>query len=166
MTRKENTRVIYPGTFDPITNGHTSIIERASAIFGEVRVAIAGNPSKKTMFTLAERETFARVVTEHLENTSVSSFSGLLVDFAKQIDINILVRGLRTTADFEYENSLADVYRKIVPSMESVFLTPTNEKYRYLSSTIVREIAIHGGDTTPFVHTFVANALDRKRDQI
>lgn len=154
MTKK----VIYPGTFDPITNGHLDIIERAAKMFDEVLIGVAASPSKKTMFSLPERVELIEQATSHINNTSVAGFSGLLVDFAKEQDANILIRGLRTTVDFEYEFGLTSMYRKLLPGIESVFLTPS-EEYAFLSSTIVREVAIHGGDISGFVPITVNTAI-------
>ncbi|MCE0493742.1 pantetheine-phosphate adenylyltransferase [Vibrio salinus] len=162
MNQKPYSRVIYPGTFDPMTNGHIDIVERAAAMFDEVIIAVAASPSKNTMFTLAERVFFAGEVTQHLPNVSVRGFSGLLVDFAKEVEANILIRGLRTTMDFEYEFGLTAMYRKLMPHLESVFLTPAGE-FAFLSSTIVREVAIHGGDVSSFVPAIIADALVKKK---
>ncbi|MEH0667528.1 pantetheine-phosphate adenylyltransferase [Vibrio scophthalmi] len=151
-------KVIYPGTFDPITNGHLDIIQRAADMFDEVIIAVAASPSKNTLFTLDERVLFVQAVTQGLSNVSVKGFTGLMVDFAKQEQANILIRGLRTTVDFEYEFGLTNMYRRLMPGLESVFLTPA-EEYAFLSSTIVREVAIHGGDVTNFVPAVVAKAL-------
>ena len=161
MSPKRLSRVIYPGTFDPITNGHLDLIERAADMFDEVIIAVAASPSKNTMFTLGERVQFAQQVTKHLDNVSSKGFSGLLVDFAKQEQANVLIRGLRTTVDFEYEFGLTNMYRRLMPGLESVFLTPA-EEHAFISSTIVREVAIHGGDVTNFVPHVVAKALKNK----
>lgn len=161
MSKKRLSRVIYPGTFDPITNGHLDLIERAADMFDEVIIAVAASPSKNTMFTLEERVAFAQQVTQHLDNVSSKGFSGLMVDFAKQENANVLIRGLRTTVDFEYEFGLTNMYRRLMPGLESVFLTPA-EEHAFISSTIVREVAIHGGDVTNFVPQAVAKALKEK----
>jgi len=161
VSQKRLSRVIYPGTFDPITNGHLDLIERASDMFDEVIIAVAASPSKNTMFTLDERVEFAQQVTRHLDNVTSKGFSGLMVDFAKQEQANVLIRGLRTTVDFEYEFGLTNMYRRLMPGLESVFLTPA-EEHAFISSTIVREVAIHGGDVTEFVPEIVANALKGK----
>ncbi|WP_159739423.1 pantetheine-phosphate adenylyltransferase [Vibrio atypicus] len=153
--------VIYPGTFDPITNGHVDIIQRASKMFNQVIVAVAESPRKNTLFTLDERIDMVREVFKSQPNIVVKGFSGLLVDFAKAENANILIRGLRTTIDFEYELGLSTMYQKLMPEIESLFLPP-NEKYAFLSSTIVREVALHGGDVTEFVHSYVANRLINK----
>lgn len=155
------TRVIYPGTFDPITNGHLDLILRAAKLFDHVTIGVAASPSKQTMFTLDERVQLIEEVVATHGNISVVGFSGLLVDFAKQENANLLIRGLRTTVDFEYEFGLTNMYRKLLPTLESVFLTPS-EEYAFLSSTIVREVAIHGGDISQFVPANVANALQTK----
>ncbi|MGL6315365.1 pantetheine-phosphate adenylyltransferase [Vibrio sp. WXL103] len=154
-------KVIYPGTFDPITNGHLDIIRRAADMFDEIVIGVAESPSKKTLFSLEERVELVRAATAELENVSTAGFSGLLVDFAKAQQANILIRGLRTTVDFEYEFGLTSMYRKLVPDMESVFLTPADE-YAFLSSTIVREVAIHGGDVAQFVPDCVNHAMAEK----
>lgn len=161
MSQKRLSRVIYPGTFDPITNGHLDLIERAADMFDEVIIAVAASPSKNTMFTLDERVHFAQEVTKHLDNVTSKGFSGLMVDFAKQEQANVLIRGLRTTVDFEYEFGLTNMYRRLMPGLESVFLTPA-EEHAFISSTIVREVAIHGGDVTNFVPPVVAEALKEK----
>ncbi|AUJ33910.1 pantetheine-phosphate adenylyltransferase [Vibrio vulnificus] len=162
MSKKALSRVVYPGTFDPITNGHLDLIERAAKMFDEVIIAVAASPSKNTMFTLEERVDFARQVTRHLDNVTAQGFSGLMVDFARTVDANVLIRGLRTTVDFEYEFGLTNMYRRLLPGLESVFLTPS-EEHAFISSTIVREVAIHGGDVTQFVPTVVAEALHQKK---
>ncbi|MCD1227484.1 pantetheine-phosphate adenylyltransferase [Vibrio cholerae] len=162
MSQKRLSRVIYPGTFDPITNGHLDLIERAAQMFDEVIIAVAASPSKNTLFTLEERVEFAHHVTSHLDNVSAKGFSGLLVDFAKAEKANVLIRGLRTTVDFEYEFGLTNMYRRLMPGLESVFLTPA-EEHAFISSTLVREVAIHGGNVDEFVPTIVANALHQKK---
>ncbi len=162
VSQKRISRVLYPGTFDPITNGHLDLIERAASMFDEVIIAVAASPSKQTMFTLDERVAFAREVTKHLDNVTAKGFSGLLVDFAKQEEANVLIRGLRTTVDFEYEFGLTNMYRRLMPGLESVFLTPA-EEHAFISSTIVREVAIHGGNVDQFVPEIVASALHTKK---
>jgi pantetheine-phosphate adenylyltransferase len=154
--------VIYPGTFDPITNGHLDLIERASTMFDEVIIAIAASPSKNTMFTLDERVQFTREVTKHLDNVTAKGFSGLLVNFAEDEKANVLIRGLRTTVDFEYEFGLTNMYRRLLPGLESVFLTPA-EEHAFISSTLVREVAIHGGDVSQFVPPLIEQALQTKK---
>lgn len=161
MSEKNRTRVIYPGTFDPVTNGHLDIIQRAAVMFDEIIIGVAASPSKKTLFTLDERVELLKKSTTHLNNVSTAGFSGLLVDFASSHQANTLIRGLRTTVDFEYEFSLTSMYRKLMPGLESVFLTPS-EEFAFLSSTIVREVAIHGGDISDFVPEVVSNAIKDK----
>ncbi|MBV7316128.1 pantetheine-phosphate adenylyltransferase [Shewanella sp. NIFS-20-20] len=156
-----HTRAIYPGTFDPITNGHTDLIERASRLFNTVVIAIAASPSKQPLFTLAERVALVENVTAHLSNVEVVGFSGLLVDFAKTQQAGVLVRGLRAVSDFEYEFQLANMNRRLSPGLESVFLTPA-EKNSFISSTLVKEVALHGGDVSQFVHPEVDTALHAK----
>ncbi|MCG9555679.1 pantetheine-phosphate adenylyltransferase [Vibrio sp. Isolate32] len=153
--------VIYPGTFDPITNGHLDLIERATKMFDEIIIAVAASPSKNTLFTLEERVNLVTDVTADMPSVTVKGFSGLMVDFAKQEQANILIRGLRTTVDFEYEFGLTNMYRRLLPGLESVFLTPS-EEYAFLSSTIVREVAIHGGEISQFVPQKVADEIKLK----
>ncbi len=162
MSSKNISRVIYPGTFDPITNGHLDLIERAASMFDEVIIAVAASPSKNTLFTLNERVQFSQQVTGHLDNVSAKGFSGLMVDFAKSEGATVLVRGLRTTIDFEYEFGLTNMYRRLMPELESVFLTPA-EEYAFISSSLVREVAIHGGNVDNFVPQIVARALHTKK---
>ncbi|EGQ7777778.1 TPA: pantetheine-phosphate adenylyltransferase [Vibrio parahaemolyticus] len=154
-------KVIYPGTFDPVTNGHLNLIERTHEMFDEVVIGVAASPSKNTMFTLEERVALMEEVVAHLPGVTVKGFSGLLVDFARQEQAKVLIRGLRTTVDFEYEFGLTNMYRKLLPGIESVFLTP-EEEFAFLSSTIVREVAIHGGSIELFVPAAVANAIEKK----
>ncbi|MGS0674127.1 pantetheine-phosphate adenylyltransferase [Shewanella sp. 30m-9] len=154
-------RAIYPGTFDPVTNGHADLIERAANLFEHVIIGIAANPSKQPRFTLAERVDLLKIVTAHLDNVEVVGFSGLLVDFAKEQNASVLVRGLRAVSDFEYEFQLANMNRRLSPDLESVFLTPSEEN-SFISSSLVKEVALHGGDVSQFVHAEVANALTVK----
>ncbi len=154
-------RVIYPGTFDPLTNGHLDIIQRAANMFDEVIIAVAASPSKNTMFTLDERVELVQQATAQFDNVSAKGFSGLLVDFARDEKANLLIRGLRTTVDFEYEFGLTNMYRRLLPGLESIFLTPA-EEFAFLSSTIVREVAIHGGDISNFVPNVINQAVKNK----
>jgi len=151
-------KAIYPGTFDPVTNGHTDLIERASRLFNEVIVGIAASPSKKPLFDLAHRVEMLEKVTEHLPNVTVIGFSGLLVDFADENGAQVLIRGLRAVSDFEYEFQLANMNRRLSPDLESVFLTPAEEN-SFISSTLVKEVALHRGDVNQFVHSVVEVAL-------
>lgn len=155
------TRAIYPGTFDPITNGHADLIERAARMFDEVIVAIAANPSKQPLFTLDERVRLITTVTQDLDNVTVVGFTGLLAEFARQQQATILIRGLRAVADFEYEFQLANMNRRLNPDLESVFLTPSEEN-SFISSTLVKEVALHHGDVGQFCDPVVKDALDQK----
>jgi pantetheine-phosphate adenylyltransferase len=149
-------RVLYPGTFDPITKGH--LVERASRLFDHVIIAVAASPKKNPLFPLEQRVELAREVTKHLPNVEVVGFSTLLAHFAKEQNANVFLRGLRAVSDFEYEFQLANMNRQLAPDVESLFLTPS-ERYSFISSTLVREIAALGGDITKFVHPAVADAL-------
>lgn len=153
-----NNTAIYPGTFDPITNGHVDIIERAAKLFKNVIVAIAENVYKSPRFSLEQRSNLAKTVLKHLPNVEIAGFNSLLVNFAKERGATVILRGLRAVSDFEYEFQLASMNRRIAPQIETVFLTPA-ENYAYISSTLVREIASLGGDVSQFVHPTVAQAL-------
>ncbi len=154
-------RVLYPGTFDPITNGHTDLVERAARLFDEVIIAVAASPKKGPLFSLEQRVELAREVTAHLPNVKVYGFSNLLAHFVKEVEANVLMRGLRAVSDFEYEFQLANMNRKLAPDVESLFLTPC-EQYSFISSTLVREIAALDGDISLFVHPAVAKALEER----
>jgi len=153
--------VIYPGTFDPITNGHVDLTERAARLFDRVVVAIAYSEKKTPLFTLEERVDLCRASLAHLDNVEVTGFSNLLTDFAKSQGAGCVLRGLRAVADFEYEFQLANMNRAIYPEFESIFLTPA-EHLSYISSSLVREIASLGGNITPFVPPPVADALKNR----
>jgi pantetheine-phosphate adenylyltransferase len=150
--------VVYPGTFDPVTNGPTDLVERASRLFDRVLVAVAASSEKHTFFPLDTRVSLARDVLAHIGNVEVCSFDNLLVDFMRQRDAHVILRGLRAVSDFEYEFQLASMNRNLAPDIETMFLTPA-EQYTYISSSLVREIASLGGDVTPFVHSKVVAAL-------
>ena len=152
------TSVIYPGTFDPITNGHLDIIERSAVIFPRVLVAVANSPSKKTLFSLEERVELVRQSVAHLSNVEVFGFSDLLANVIKQHNISAIIRGVRTTTDFEYELQLAALNRLLTKGVDSLFFPPA-EKWAFVSSTIVREIYLHGGDVDELVPVPVFNAL-------
>ena len=156
-----HTKAIYPGTFDPITNGHADLIERAAKMFSHVTVAIASNPSKKPLFTLEERVALIVEVTANLENVEVMGFTGLLADLADNLNARILIRGLRAVSDFEYEFQLANMNRRLNPKLESVFLTPAEEN-SFKSSTLVKEVAMHRGNVEGFCHPVVQQALLEK----
>lgn len=154
-------RAIYPGTFDPMTNGHLDLVTRAASMFDHVILAIAASPSKKPMFTLEERVDLATQVTAHLPNVEVLGFSELMAHFAQHQNAHILVRGLRAVSDFEYEMQLANMNRHLMPTLESVFLMPSKE-WSFISSSLVKEVARHGGDIAPFVPEQIAQALGDK----
>jgi pantetheine-phosphate adenylyltransferase len=150
--------VVYPGTFDPITNGHTDLIQRAANLFDRVVVAVAEDTAKAPVFDIDERLGLARQVLGHLPNVEVTGFSGLLVSFARERGIEVIMRGLRAVSDFEYEFQLAGMNRRMAPDIETLFLTPA-EQYAYISSSLVREIARLGGDVSSFVSSGVQAAL-------
>ena len=152
------TSVIYPGTFDPITNGHLDIIERSAVIFPRVLVAVANSPSKKPLFSLEERVELVRQSVAHLSNVEVFGFSDLLANVIKQHNISAIIRGVRTTTDFEYELQLAALNRLLTKGVDSLFFPPA-EKWAFVSSTIVREFYLHGGDVVELVPEPVFNAL-------
>lgn len=155
------TKAIYPGTFDPITNGHIDLVRRAAHMFDHVIVAIASNPSKTPLFSLNERVELAEKATSNIDNVTVVGFSGLLANLAKDNEAKILLRGLRAISDFEYEFQLANMNRRLNPELESVFLTP-NEANSFISSTIVKEVTLHQGDVSQFCPSFVVDALKNK----
>ena len=152
------TSVIYPGTFDPITNGHLDIIERSAVIFPRVLVAVANSPSKKPLFSLDERVELVRQSVAHLSNVEVLGFSDLLANVIKQHNISAIIRGVPTTTDFEYELQLAALNSLLTKGIDSLFFPPA-EKWAFVSSTIVREIYLHGGDVAELVPVPVFNAL-------
>lgn len=159
-----STKAIYPGTFDPITLGHLDIVARAAQMFDHIVVAIAASPSKKPLFSLEERVALARQVTAHLANVTVMGFSELMANFAEQQGANVLVRGLRGVGDFEYELQLAKMNRHLLPTLESVFLMPS-EGFSFISSSLVKEVARHGGDVQAFLPAEVHQALLAKLAQ-
>ncbi|MCH9408034.1 pantetheine-phosphate adenylyltransferase [Pantoea agglomerans] len=152
------TKAIYPGTFDPVTLGHLDIVTRAAQMFDQVILAVAASPSKKPMFSLDERVALAGEVIGHLPNVEVVGFSDLMANFARDQQANVLVRGLRAVSDFEYEMQLAQMNRHLLPTLESVFLMPS-EGFSFISSSLVKEVARHGGDVTAFLPAPVHQAL-------
>jgi pantetheine-phosphate adenylyltransferase len=154
--------VVYPGTFDPITNGHTDLVRRAASVFERVIVAIAANPNKTPMFSLEQRIDLARRVLADVRNVEVVGYTGLTVDFARQHNVHVVVRGLRAVSDFEFEFQLATMSRHLWRELETVFLTP-QEQFTFISSTLVREIAAFGGDVSEFVHPVVQAELKKIR---
>jgi len=155
------TIAIYPGTFDPITNGHIDLVNRAARLFDEVILAIAANPTKQPMFSLAERVVLAEQIFQGNSKVRVLGFSGLLANFAKEHQAQVLLRGVRAVADFEYEFQLASMNRQLNPELDSLFMTPS-EKNMFISSTLVKEVARHGGDVSNFVSANVLSALEAK----
>ncbi|WP_034943164.1 pantetheine-phosphate adenylyltransferase [Erwinia oleae] len=153
-----NMKAIYPGTFDPMTNGHLDIVTRAALMFDRLVLAIAASPGKKPMFSLDERVALAEQVVAHLPNVKVVGFSDLMANFARDQQANVLIRGLRAVSDFEYEMQLANMNRHLLPTLESVFLMPS-EKYSFISSSLVKEVARHGGDVSAFLPEPVLKAL-------
>lgn len=152
---------IYPGTFDPITRGHTDLVERALHLFDKVIVAVADNQNKAPVFTQEERMQMATIALEDIEGVEILPLTGLLVEFAKKHKASAILRGLRAVSDFEYEFQLAGMNRKLAPEIETLFLTPA-EKYAYISSSLVREIASLGGDVSQFVHKNVMDELVKR----
>jgi pantetheine-phosphate adenylyltransferase len=155
-------RAIYPGTFDPVTNGHKDLVRRAAGIFDHVLIAVAANPGKTPLFNHEERISLCRRVLADIPNVSVEGYQGLTVDFMRQNGIRIVVRGLRAVSDFEFEFQLANMQRHLLADIETVFLTP-QEQFTFISSTLVREIAVYGGDVKQFVDPIVAEELRRKK---
>jgi pantetheine-phosphate adenylyltransferase len=153
---------VYPGTFDPITNGHHDLIRRAAGIFDRVVIGIAANPGKTPLFTVEERAELSRQVLAELGNVTVAGYSGLTVDFAREQGCGIVIRGLRAMSDFEFEFQLANMSRHLARDVDYVFMTP-QEQFTFISSTLVREIALFGGDVSQFVHPDVAEALKSRR---
>ncbi|MCX6853681.1 MAG: pantetheine-phosphate adenylyltransferase [Verrucomicrobia bacterium] len=155
-------RAIYPGSFDPITNGHLDVLQRASGLFDELIVAVARDNAKQSLFTVEERVELLQAATEHLPNLKVMPFEGLLVDFARQQKAMALVRGLRAVSDFEFEFQLALMNRKLEPNLETMFLMP-REELTYISSRLVKEISRLGGNVNQFVPPHVVAALKAKQ---
>jgi pantetheine-phosphate adenylyltransferase len=154
-------KIVYPGTFDPITRGHEDLVRRAARIFDQVVVAVAASANKQPFFGLEERMELARLTLSDVPNVQVASFASLLVDFVRDQGTNLVLRGLRAVSDFEYEFQLAGMNRGLYPELETVFLTPA-EQYMFISASMVREIARLGGDVEPFVPPLVAERLAGK----
>ena len=152
---------IYPGTFDPMTIGHIDVVERAARMFDEVVLSVAASDNKRPLFTLDERVDMATRIVAGIDNVTVRAFDGLLVDFARELDSRVVVRGLRAISDFEFEVQIAAVNRHLSPAIETVFISASQE-YTFLSSSIVREVARLNGDVTDFVHPLVIDAFDAK----
>ncbi len=157
---------VYPGTFDPITNGHSDLIARASHLFDDLIVGVAGYPSgsKQPVFSLDERVAMAQQVVGDISNVSVQPFQNLLAEFVRQCRGDVIMRGLRAVSDFEHEFQLASMNRQLAPGVETIFLTPA-EQYSYISSSLVREVATLGGDISRFVDPQVADALGQRLQQ-
>jgi pantetheine-phosphate adenylyltransferase len=154
-------RTVYPGTFDPLTRGHEDLVRRASALFDSVIVGVAESRGKQPFFTQSERVDVARRVLAEHKNVEVLPFQGLLIDFIRKCDARVIVRGLRAVSDFEYEFQLAGMNRNLYPDVETIFLTPS-EQHMFISATLVREIAVLGGDVSEFVHPLVREQLASK----
>jgi pantetheine-phosphate adenylyltransferase len=152
---------IYPGTFDPVTNGHVDLVRRATRLFDRVVVAVAASTVKQPLFTLDERVELAKTVLAQFERVEVRGFKALMVDFAAEVKADVIVRGLRAASDFEYEVQLAGMNRSMQPEIETVYLSPDLE-YTFLSSTLIKDIARHGGDVSRFTHPAVNGALRNK----
>jgi len=154
-----NITAVYPGTFDPITNGHSDLVERASRLFDRVIVAVSPNPGKGAVFSLNKRIELAHIVLGKLDNVEICGFDNLLVDFAASKQARVILRGLRAVSDFEYEFQLAGMNRKLASDLETIFLSPADQ-YTYISSSLVREVASLGGDVSACVHPEVKAALE------
>ena len=154
-------RAIYPGSFDPVTNGHIDIIERAAEIADELIIGVLQNKAKTPLFSVEERVTMLKEVTKNIKNVKIVPFEGLLIDFAHQMDVKVIVRGLRAVTDFEYELQMSQTNRKLSSDVETIFLT-TSLEYSYLSSTTVKEVASFKGDISQFVPEIVAKKITEK----
>ena len=152
---------VYPGTFDPVTNGHLDLVERSLRIFGELIIAVAANPKKQPLFPLEERLAMFREITKGMKNVSIDSFDGLLVDYVKRKKAVAVIRGLRAVSDFEYEMQMALTNRRLDADIETVFMMP-NEAYSFITSTVVREVSSFGGDVSTLVPPIVLEQLRKK----
>ena len=153
---------VYPGTFDPLTSGHEDLVRRASKLFERIIIGVAESRSKRPLFTLGERVEIAREVLSGYPNVEIYGFDCLLMDFMRQHGASVIIRGLRAVSDFEYEFQMAGMNRNLYPDVETIFLTP-DEPHMFLSSSIVREVGLLGGDVSTFVHPLVAERLQQKR---
>ena len=158
------TTAVYPGSFDPVTNGHLDVISRGAELFDKVIVGVLHNSTKSPLFSVEERVRILNEAIKDLPNVEIVAFSGLSVDFARQCKAKVIIRGLRAITDFEYEIQMSQTNHKLEPEVETMFLT-TNLKYSYLSSTIVREVAAFGGDISQFVPETVAKSIKEKMSQ-
>jgi pantetheine-phosphate adenylyltransferase len=156
---------VYPGTFDPVTNGHTDLVSRAARVFPKVIIAIAESPHKKPLFSLEERIRLSENQLAHLDNVEVVGFSNLLVEFVQQMGASVIIRGLRAVSDFEYEFQLASMNRHLAPAVETLFLTP-DEDYSFISSSLVKEIARLNGDVSEFVCEEVQQAMRKRFEEL
>lgn len=156
-----NKTAVYPGTFDPVTSGHQDLVVRTAQMFDRVIVAIADNPDKRPLFGLSERIDLAKEALSDAQHVEIMGFSGLLIDFVREQNAQVILRGLRAVSDFEYEFQLASMNRRLDRNIETVFLTPS-ERYTFVSASLVKEIARYGGDVSEFVHPVVHDALKRK----
>ena len=158
------TIAVYPGTFDPFTRGHEDLVRRASSIFTKLIVGVADSKNKRPIFTLEERIEIAKELLSHYPNVEIAGFSGLLKDFAREHSARVIVRGLRAVSDFEYEFQMAGMNRYLLPDVETLFLTPSDQ-YQFISGTFVREIALMGGDVSKFVFPSVEKWLQKRNAQ-
>ncbi|MEN9765512.1 MAG: hypothetical protein RL397_1467 [Pseudomonadota bacterium] len=158
------TIAVYPGTFDPFTRGHEDLVRRAARLFDHLVVGVADSRSKRPFFSLIERVEIAREILSHYPNVTVAGFQGLLKDFVREHDAKVIIRGLRAVSDFEYEFQMAGMNRYLLPDVETMFLTPSDQ-YQFISGTIVREIATLGGDVSKFVFPSVEQWIAKKLSQ-
>jgi len=156
---------VYPGTFDPITNGHSDLVYRAAGLFDRVIVGIAANPGKTPLFDLEQRVVMAEEVLSEFDNVEICGFSDLLVNFVHAKNAKVILRGLRAVSDFEYEMQLASMNRHLDDTVETVFMTPSEET-SFISASLVKEIALHGGDVSPFVHEDIVEALNSMKNRM
>ena len=161
MSNARSRVAVYPGTFDPITNGHVDLVARAAPLFERIVIGVAESPAKGPGFSLQERIDLARIAVAVIANVEVRGFKSLLANFVREVEGGVLLRGLRAVSDFEYEFQLASMNRHLIPEVETLFLTPA-EQYSFISSSLVREIARLGGDVSGFVHPAVQAALKQK----